>query len=127
MSKELTALEEKLHDLSYVLSSREINELGHLCFEHSNSGCPLNAFFNDIRFNDSKTYDKNQAYKDLWLIALIVLGKKKSLKALEIIKKKGVNLYKLKICDSVEEYNKLCNSALLLNQEEFDLLKEVLL
>lgn len=49
------------------------------------------------------------------------------LKALEIIRKKGVNLFKLKMCDSVEEYNKLCNSASPLTQEEYDLLKEVLL
>lgn len=47
-------------------------------------------------------------------------------KALEIIKKKGINLYKLKICDSCEEYNQLCNTDLPLTQEEYDLLKEVL-
>ena len=48
-------------------------------------------------------------------------------KVVAIIKKKGVNLHILKMCDSVEEYNKLCNIALPLTQEEYDLLKEVLL
>ena len=56
-----------------------------------------------------------------------VLNDFKKLKALEIIKEKGVNLYKLKMCDSVEEYNKLRNSDLPLSQKEYDILKEVLL
>lgn len=76
MSKEL---EEKLHDLSYVLSCEEINELKTLCYENSNSWCPLSDFFNDIYLNKSETYNKNQAFKDLWLIALIVLDKLKKM------------------------------------------------
>lgn len=79
MNKELEALEERLHEPSYVLSCKEINELRNLCYENSNSWCPLSDFFNDICLNKSKTYNKNQAFKDLWLIALIVLDKLKEM------------------------------------------------
>lgn len=58
----------------------------------------------------------------------------KELKALEIIKNKGVCLPALKLTasfekDNLEEYNKMCvkHYALPLTQEEYDLLKEVLL
>jgi len=54
----------------------------------------------------------------------------KKLKALEIIKEKGVNIYLLNETDNVEEYNELIKSHYgmkQLTQEEYDLLKEVLL
>lgn len=53
----------------------------------------------------------------------------KSLKALEIIKKKKVNVELLHICVSVEEYNMeiLPYGNMPLTQEEYNLLKEVLL
>lgn len=124
----LEALEEKLHDLSYVLSREEINELRSLCYEHSNSWCPLSDFFNDIYLNKSETYNKNQAFKDLWLIVLIVLDKKKELKALQIIKEKRVDVNCFLIYD-LERYNSLIakNEFMKLIQEEYDLLKDVLL
>lgn len=61
----------------------------------------------------------------------------KELKALEIIKKKNVNCFKLRFCKNLEDYNlylegfvnpetKKISSESYLNQEEFDLLKEVL-
>ena len=51
----------------------------------------------------------------------------KELKALEIIKEKEVNIYKIRICDSLDEYNKLKSTGRELTQEEYELLKEVLL
>lgn len=50
---------------------------------------------------------------------------KKKLKALEIIKKKEVNVRFLISCKTLEEYN--CVISDHLTQEEYDLLKEVLL
>lgn len=52
---------------------------------------------------------------------------RRELKALEIIKKKGINIQELKYCYSVEEYN-ICKGTgnESLNQEEYNLLKEVL-
>ena len=60
----------------------------------------------------------------------------KELKALEIIKKKNVDVFFLRNnCDTVEEYNKEINNNTMhycygncreLTQEKFDLLKEVL-
>ena len=52
----------------------------------------------------------------------------KSLKALEIIKKKKVNVELLHICISLEEYNMeiLPYGNMPLTQEEYDLLKEIL-
>lgn len=47
--------------------------------------------------------------------------------AFDIIKEKGINLYMLKICDSLEEYNKLRNTAEELDQHEYDLLRRTLL
>ena len=59
----------------------------------------------------------------------------KELLAIKIIKEKGVCLPALKLTvgfekdDNLEEYNKIClkHYALPLTQEEYDLLKEVLL
>jgi len=48
-------------------------------------------------------------------------------KALEIIKEKNVWVYHLKQCNSLEEYNEVFTDELHLTQEEYDLLKEVLL
>ena len=47
-------------------------------------------------------------------------------KALEILKNKRVNLEYLKCCDTYEQYCLICSYANIV-QEEFDLLKEVLL
>lgn len=52
----------------------------------------------------------------------------KSLKALEIIKEKEVNVGLLSRCANAERYNKgICYELRYLTQEEYDLLKEVLL
>lgn len=57
----------------------------------------------------------------------VATNKKKS-KALEIIKEKGINISELKFSYSVNEYN-ICkgNENESLTQEEYDLLREVLL
>ena len=47
------------------------------------------------------------------------------LKALEIIKKKRVNLEYLKCCENYEQYKTICSYFNEINQEEYDLLKEV--
>lgn len=133
MNKELT-LKERLHDLNYVLTNEEIEELADICGEHGNSWCPLVEFFNDIFFNENKDYNKNQAFKDLWLIALIVLDKEEELKAFEIIKKKFVIPAYIKNTENVEKYNKRLRKITFrkdyqkraLTKEEYDLLKEVL-
>ena len=52
----------------------------------------------------------------------------KALKALEIIKEKGVNVGLLSRCANAERYNKgMCYESRYLTQEEYELLKEVLL
>lgn len=51
----------------------------------------------------------------------------KSLKALEIIKDKRVNVWLLLCCDTIIKYNTGLCSGIYLIQTEFDLLKEVLL
>lgn len=69
-------------------------------------------------------------YKD---VKITNLEDEKKLKALEIIKNKMVDIHNLIYSSNVEEYNKfamnynqeLCNT--LLTQEEYELLKEVLL
>lgn len=50
----------------------------------------------------------------------------KSLKALEIIKKKSVNIHLLILSDSLEKYNFNLLPYRKLTQEEFDLIKKVL-
>lgn len=51
----------------------------------------------------------------------------KSLKALEIIKKKKVDVWFILISNSVEDYNLNSGCKYPLTQEQYDLLKEVLL
>lgn len=50
----------------------------------------------------------------------------KELKAFEIIKNKNVNIYKIRICENVKEYNELKNTGSELAEDEFNLLKEAL-
>lgn len=60
----------KILDKNYKLSDEEIKELQNYCYENGCSFFPVSDFFNDIRDNKDKNYDKNQAYKDLWAIIL---------------------------------------------------------
>ena len=51
----------------------------------------------------------------------------KSLQALEIIKEKRVNLEYIKCCENYEQYKTICSYWNEITEEEYDLLKEVLL
>ena len=51
---------------------------------------------------------------------------RKSLNALEIIKEKLVDVFKLYNCKTIEEYNQAQYRDCMLTKEEFNLLKEVL-
>jgi len=51
----------------------------------------------------------------------------KELKALEIVKKKRVIMTWIYDCKSIHEYNSLVIGKYMLTEEEYDLLKEVLL
>lgn len=63
---------EILHDLNKVLTKAEIEELRDICYTKGNSWCPIAEFFNDIE-KAGQHYDKNQAFKDLWLIVNLIL------------------------------------------------------
>lgn len=65
--------DERLLDPSTVLTYEEIEELQSLCYEHGNTCFPIDMFFNDIRDNKSPTFQKNQAYKDLWIMMNVYL------------------------------------------------------
>jgi len=76
----------------------------------------------------------NDSKGETMIISLIdIVGKEridnldKKLKAFEIIKKKRVNVHLLLLSDSLEKYNFNLLPYRKLNQEEYDLLKEVLL
>lgn len=75
-----------------------------------------------------------EEYKDKWSKQMYDYFKeclneiKKKLKALEIIKEKRVLTYLIENGMSLDEYNSHCDEIVLaLTQEEYDLLKEVLL
>ena len=54
------------------------------------------------------------------------IKKQEPTKALEIIKEKLVDVFKLYTCKAVEEYNQAQYRDCMLTEEEFNLLKEVL-
>lgn len=60
----------RLHKIDYQITQGEIDDLRKLCYKYGNSYCPFDSFFNDVEHNQSPTYDRNQAYKDLYLIIL---------------------------------------------------------
>lgn len=60
-------------------------------------------------------------------VKIINLEDEKKLKALEIIKAKRVNLEYLKCCENYKQYKTICSYWNEITQEEFELLKGVLL
>lgn len=68
----------KLLDRGYILSKEELKELRDYCYSNGCSFFPVNTFFNDIRDNKEKNFDKNQAYKDLWAIILTTEDNRKA-------------------------------------------------
>ena len=63
----------------------------------------------------------------VWLPLFVVAEVEKSLKALEIIKEKKVNILLLELAENVDEYNERIVPNGRLTEEEFELLKEVLI
>ena len=70
----------KILDRNYKLSDEEIKELRNYCYNNGCSFFPVHSFFNDIRDNKDKNFDKNQAYKDLWAIILTTEDERKAAK-----------------------------------------------
>lgn len=48
-------------------------ELQEKIYSMSNSFLPLDVFYNDIRDNNAENYDKEQAYKDIEIIADFII------------------------------------------------------
>ena len=97
--EELTELEDKLKDYDYWVN--------------------LVKCYGDIKAEDLRRFIHNG-----W--AWEQSGYKKD-KALEIIKEKKVNLEYLKCCENYEQYKTICSYWDEISEQEFDLLKEVLL
>lgn len=119
---------EKLYDLNTVLTELEIEELRELCYDIGNSAFPIDIFFNDIERNKSENYNKNKAYKDLWLVVLYFLECEKKLDGFSLIKRKKINIKRLLQCDTAFQYNYAINEeSRHLDEIQFIFLKEVLL
>ena len=71
-------------------------------------------------------YRSNDKANDYETIKQALLKVEKEHKALEIIKEKLVDVFKLYNCKTIEEYNQAQYRDCMLTQEEFNLLKEVL-
>ena len=71
-------------------------------------------------------YRSNDKANDYETIKQALLKAEKEHKALEIIKEKLVDVFKLYNCKTVEEYNQAQYRDCMLTKEEFNLLKEVL-
>ena len=63
---------------------------------------------------------------DFWEIRNAHLLVEKSLKALEIIKEKNVDIWLIQNKKTLKQYNSMVDESRKLTQEEFNLLKEVL-
>lgn len=120
--------DEHLHKIETVLTEGEIEELKNLCYEYGNSWLPLADFFNDIRDNREKGFNKNQAYKDLWLIVNFILDGIDKSDKLSLAIRKNVDFALIRHAKTVEEYNSNISYELTsertLKKEEFDTLKE---
>ena len=60
----------RLHSVDYQITKKEIDDLRKLCYENSCSYTPFDSFFNDVERIKDPNYNRNQAYKDLYLIVL---------------------------------------------------------
>ena len=122
--------DEKLHNQETKLTSEEIEKLQNLCYEYGNSWLPLADFFNDIRDNKDKDYDKNQAYKDLWLIVNFVLDGFERGEKISLSVNKNVDFALIRHAKTVEEYNSNVSYELTsereLTNEEFETLKKTI-
>lgn len=73
-------------DFDYVMTKEEIEELGENIYDESTSLFPLNTFYNDIRGSKNPSFDKNKAYKDLWLIYDLFMYYKEKASLVNIIR-----------------------------------------
>lgn len=64
------------------------------------------------------------AIKENFKMKLVIIAQEKETKALEIIKKKKVNVRFLISCKTLKEYNDVISDHL--TQEEYDIVKEIL-
>ena len=119
--------DEHLHETETILTEREIEDLKNLCYEYGNSWLPLADFFNDIRDNREEGFNKNQAYKDLWLIVNFILDGINKSDKLSLATRKNVDFALIRHAKTVEEYNSNVSYELTsertLEKEEFDTLK----
>ena len=81
-------------------------------------------FDEDISIIEKELKDKEELET---MYSNCVINGAKQKKALEIIKEKRVNIDYLRDCKTLEDYNNILIEKLQLTQEEYDLLKEVLL
>lgn len=91
----------------------------------------LKELYGRIRKEKSKIPNGLEALDNIrdygeWLPAYEMGIIRRELKALEIIKKKRVNLECIKCCDTYEQYKTICSYWNEITQEDFQLLKEVL-
>lgn len=73
-NKKINDFIEKIHNPRYVLSDYEIFILNEICLDFSNSYRPFHDFFNDIFYTSRKSFNKNQAFKDFFMIMCIFYG-----------------------------------------------------
>lgn len=121
---------EKLHKIETVLTDSEIIELRNICYSEGNTFFPIDTFFNDIRDNREEGFDKNQAYKDLWLIVDLFQYVHRKAEAFDIIKNKQVDMGLFTTSAFLSEHKTpdaynftISNKARNLTQEEWDVLR----
>lgn len=115
---------------------KTIKEVYDLIKEKMDKAIKQKRLFKDTSLTYSKRSGEVDAYNDVLHIieSNQLLEEDKSKKALEIIKNKRVNVFWLMECishyiNALEKYNEevLCKDIDCLTQEEYELLKEVLL
>ena len=140
MSKELEALEKFLDDYLTLCEKLHTNRQEKMLLDKNS---PYNVLKTYLQFinntepsealkcleclycesDDYRSVDKAKCYET---IKQALLNVEKELKALEIIKNKLVDVFKLYNCKTIEEYNQAQYRDCMLTKEEFNLLKEVL-
>ena len=132
MSKELEAWQDI--KLGYICGQGAINEFALRENEREKFKI-IETSLKRLEEHDKifKKYD----IKDIWLEPALFVIKNhfpmntkiqlKKLKALEIIRIKEIDIAFFKDCPNIEEYNNWCLDKAVLTQEEYDLLKEILL
>ena len=121
MSKELDALEKIDHTVCLNLNNKTL-KFG--LDEYDNCDCKDFEEFDECCAVIEKALKEWEIWKDALETGEYECPEKK---ALEIIKEKDVDIIALRIATSLEQYNCKEDGRCPLTQEEYDLLKEVLL